>query len=101
MKLYIAGKITGDKEYRKKFAAKEKELKEKGRIILNPAMLPKGLDKGEYMRICFAMIDVADAVVLLPDYRQSAGAMVEYAYSIYVDKPVLDQREDKEPRAEF
>lgn len=40
----------------------------------------------DYMRICFAMIDVADAVVFLPDAAESAGARLEKAYCEYVGK---------------
>ena len=74
MKVYIAGKITGDPGYRDKFAAAEIQLGGKGHTVLNPAELPEGMAKADYMRICFAMIDVADAVIFLPDAAESAGA---------------------------
>lgn len=40
MKLYIAGKITGDENCREKFAAAEREVVEGGNLALNPAVLP-------------------------------------------------------------
>ena len=70
MKIYIAGKITGDPGYRDKFAAAEIQLGWQGHTVLNPAELPSGMSREDYMRICFAMIDVADAVVFLPDWRR-------------------------------
>lgn len=86
MKVYIAGKITGDPGYRDKFAAAEIQLGWKGHTVLNPAELPSGMSREDYMRICFAMIDVADAVVFLPDAADSAGARLERAYCEYVEK---------------
>ena len=86
MKVYIAGKITGDPGYRDKFAAAEIQLGRKGHIVLNPAELPEGMKPADYMRICFAMIDVADAVVFLPDAAESAGTRLEKSYCDYIRK---------------
>ena len=77
MKIYIAGKITGDNEYKAKFAAAAKNLQAAGHVVLNPATLPAGLTDADYMRIGMAMLDTADQVTFLPDYQESAGAMVE------------------------
>lgn len=74
MKIYIAGKITGDKRYKAKFAAAAKNLQAAGHVVLNPATLPAGLEQEDYMRICLAMLDSADQVTFLPDYQESAGA---------------------------
>ena len=86
MKVYIAGKINGDPGYRDKFAAAEMQLFWHGHTVLNPAELPEGMAPADYMRICFAMIDVADAVVFLPDAAESAGARLEMAYCEYIEK---------------
>ena len=69
MKIYIAGKIAGDKRYRAKFREAAKTLEAAGHVVLNPAALPDGLDDADYMRICMAMVDAADLAVFLPDYR--------------------------------
>ena len=61
-KIYIAGKITGEPDYKAKFDAAEQEYNKKGYTVLNPAVLPGGLQPADYMRICFAMIDSADVV---------------------------------------
>ena len=39
MKIYIAGKITGDKNYKEKFDTVEKLLASKGHSVMNPAQL--------------------------------------------------------------
>ena len=89
MKVYIAGKITGDPGYRDKFAAAEIQLGWQGNTVLNPAELPEGMTPADYMRICLAMIDVADLVVFLPDATDSAGARLEKAYCEYVGKEMV------------
>lgn len=86
MKIYIAGKITGDPGYREKFRKAAEELGKWGYTALSPAELPEGMATADYMRICFAMIDVADAVVFLPDAAESAGARLEMAYCEYIEK---------------
>lgn len=61
MKVYLAGKITGDSNYREKFAAAAKKLEERaGVTVISPAVTPEGLKKADYMRICFAMLESAD-----------------------------------------
>lgn len=52
MKVYLAGKITGDPNYREKFAAAAKKLEEQaGVTVISPAVTPEGLKKADYMRI--------------------------------------------------
>lgn len=50
------------------------------------ATLPEGLRKKDYMKICFAMIDVADVVAFIPDWVCSAGARLEFEYCEYIGK---------------
>ena len=86
IKIYIAGKIAGDPNYKEKFAAVQKHYEEKGFAVINPAALPSNMRPCDYMRICFAMIDTADIVIFLPDYEKSAGARLEMQYCLYTDK---------------
>ncbi len=88
-KIYIVGKITGDARYREKFAAAEQKLTREGFIVLSPAVLPEGMTNAEYMRICFAMIDVADKVAFLDDFLESQGARLEWDYCAYTKKEVV------------
>lgn len=86
MKIYIAGKIAGDKRYRAKFREAAKSLEALGHVVLNPATLPDGLNDGDYMQIALAMLNAADVAVFLPDYQESKGAMVEWAYCQRIGK---------------
>ncbi len=86
-KIYIAGKITGDPDYKVKFANMESELlKIPGTVVINPANLPAGLKPADYARICFAMIDSSNLVIFLPDYKESQGALLEMQYCKYIGK---------------
>lgn len=90
MKVYIAGRITGDPRYREKFAEAEAALREVGHIPLNPAVLPEGMEAEDYMRICTAVLDSADAIGLLGDWADSPGAKLELHYADYVGKKTVD-----------
>ena len=82
MKVYIAGKITGLDNFKEVFAEAEETLKALGHNPMNPAMLPKGFEYEEYMRVCFAMIDVCDGVHFLDNWQDSEGAKREYHYAL-------------------
>ena len=94
-KIYIAGKITGDPDYKAKFEEAENFYKKKDFTVLTPTCLPSGMQPSDYMRICFAMIDTADVVAFLPDFKQSAGAEVEHAYCRYIDKNIRHYEDDR------
>ncbi|NCB52261.1 MAG: DUF4406 domain-containing protein [Clostridia bacterium] len=95
MKIYIAGKITGDPNYVAKFALEEDILSDQGHIVLNPANMPEGLMPAEYMRMCLAMIDVADVIYFLSDWADSAGARIEQSYAAYIGKKMFFVKEER------
>ena len=74
MKIYIAGKITGDPYYKAKFARAAADIADAGHTPINPALQPEGMSNADYMRISFAQLDSADAVAFLPDWEDSNGA---------------------------
>lgn len=89
MKIYVAGKITDFPDFKEKFEAAEDRLTCQEHVVLNPAKLPHGFTQEEYMHMCFAMIDVCDAVYFLNNWQDSIGAMQEYAYAVKNGKQLL------------
>lgn len=86
--VYLAGKITGDPEYKQKFEAACLELERAGYIVLNPATLPAaGFEYAAYIRISKAMMDECAQVCFLPDWKDSNGAMHEYGRAAAQGKP--------------
>ena len=78
MKVYIAGKVTGleKADIFKKFYESGKQLKKDGYLVMSPAVLAlnEGFDHGDYMHVCYAMIDVCDAVYMQKNWQNSKGA---------------------------
>lgn len=90
--VYIAGKMTGLPDLgRAKFSVAAKALREKGFPVLNPAELPDGMPGNRYMPICLAMIDAADTVYALNNWKDSPGARIEVNYAGYQGKNIVFQ----------
>ena len=85
--VYIAGPISGVPGYKRAFNKAENELQTRGYIPLKPSWMPLGMTPAQYMRIRLAMIDSADAVLVLPGSITSDGFTVEYTYAKYIGKP--------------
>lgn len=91
MKIYIAGKITNDPNFQRKFADAERKLTEQNVEVINPAKISSALPQlthREYMSISFILIDTADAVAFLPDWEESCGASQEMGYAIARGKEI-------------
>ena len=89
MVVYLAGPITGVEEYWKPFCDAAWEMNQRGVKVLDPTTLPEGMTPAQYMRVCMAMLDDADAVLLMPGWEKSNGATIEAMYAKYIGKPVF------------
>lgn len=99
--IYISGKITGDENYVKKFAEAERILTEKGFKVINPCKIGEYefFSYEQFLHIDFALIDCCDALFMLPDWRNSKGAIREWHYAQAKGKKIVfyySELEDKQ-----
>lgn len=96
MKVYVAGKVTGlpKNEIFKKFNGSVRTLRKDGHTVMSPAVLVSnpGFEHEEYMHVCYAMIDVCDAVYMQKDWRDSKGARMEREYATDHKKRIIYER---------
>lgn len=95
MKVYAAGKITGlpRSAVLEKFEKAKTLLESQGHEVFVPCILPDYPDvsREDYLHICFAIIDVCDAVYMLADWQQSPGARQELEYARDWKKEIIYQ----------
>jgi len=88
MKAYIAGKITGNENYKVEFGNAVIDLEAEGYVVMSPAVLSKGFEQTEYLHVCKAMIDVCDIVFFLPTWVNSYGSNFEMGYATGIKKEI-------------
>ena len=95
MKIYISGAITGTDNYMERFAKAEKELTAQGWSVVNPAkvnaQLPEDTNYEEYMKMCFCMLDMCEAIFMLKEWSKSFGANREYGYAMAKDMIIMHE----------
>lgn len=82
MKIYIAGKISGEKihECTMKFGKAQKDIERQGHEAVNPLSVVNDwhCPWQKAMKLGIKAMMDCDAVYFLPDFRQSPGAKIEY-----------------------
>lgn len=109
--IYISGKITGDDNYRAKFAMARDRLTRDGYNVLNPVEKADKLERlhqalgraapswSDYMRKCLVTIIDADAVYMLRDWQESRGARLEHYIASELGINIVYEEEAAENRA--
>jgi nucleoside 2-deoxyribosyltransferase len=97
-KIYIAGKISNNPNYKEQFQEAEDLLIKLGYEVFNPAKIElncpsdcicdKNKEWGCYMLRCFPELHKCDGVCLLPNYRDSTGARIEFQFSLKTGKGI-------------
>lgn len=93
MKIYISGAITGTDDFMERFEKAEKELTEQGYSVVNPAkvnaQLPEDTSYEEYMKMCFCMLDICEAIFMIQGWSKSRGSIREYGYAMAKDMIIM------------
>lgn len=93
MRIYLSGPITGTNDYLGRFEVAEKKLAKLGYSIINPAkvcaQLPEDTKYEQYMKVCIAMLETADAIYMMEGWRESIGACKEYSMATFLGIHVL------------
>lgn len=80
--IYVAGKVTGlpAEECAAKFKKAQEALEVKGWTVLNPCEFIENSERWETaMRMALTLLNMADSVYFLPDWKDSEGAKMEFA----------------------
>ena len=97
MKVYLSGKITGDVNYKVKFAEKEKQLSELGYQVFNPALFPDMFTWDQFLDIDLKILSFCDAIYLMKGWESSKGANMEYREALRLGiKVIFDVGEENE-----
>ena len=82
MRVYISGPMTGDPDYKQKFADADMDLKAKGYDVVNPsrtaATLPGSMTYDEIMRVDLLLLELCDEIYMLKGWKESHGARIEH-----------------------
>lgn len=85
-RVYLSGAITGFKreEYLEKFSNMEKQFREKGWAVINPAAvcdeLPE-MEHAEYMYIALTLLCTAKRIYVIDGENTSKGVKMEIMYA--------------------
>lgn len=100
MIIYLSGPMSGLPDFnRPAFNQAANELRRAGHQVINPAesTLPEGSPWAAYMIDAFKELPAADMVILLPGWRESAGARIEVEAAHHLGIPCYEDTQPARP----
>jgi len=97
VRIYISGPITGIDNYRQNFDKAEETLIALGCDVINPARVDdciKNLTYDEFLALDLFMLEMCDAIYLLPGWMDSKGAKAEVARALAKNKLIYSEMEN-------
>lgn len=88
-KIYLSGKISGDPNFKEKFAQKARELTEHGYQVFNPAVHPDMFTWEQFMELDLKALSHCDTIYLMKDWKDSRGAKIEYDEAVRLGKNIV------------
>ena len=103
--LYLAGPMTGIEDHNyPAFDAAARDLRAQGFDVINPTEGFDGdqtLGREVYLRRAIENLLVAEAIVVLPDWTRSSGAIFELGVARALDLPMYRYEPQRPPAALF
>lgn len=96
-RVYISGPVTGIDDYMERFSNAEKELKEQGFSVVNPAKVLSQMPADttsyeEYMQMSMMMLSMCSHIYMLKGWEKSTGANREYGYALATDITIMREK---------
>ena len=98
--IYISGRITGTTDYMERFSKAEKDLRNRGYIVFNPAkvnaQLPyTAMSHDDYMKVSFLLLNMCEAIFMMSSWKFSKGAKMEFWRAYQLGMEIIFEDDEK------